>query len=65
MTSSATGGYVVDPEQLSIIEEQTRNAPSSYVILHQNLLYEIICILPVLQHQILSYLAHIFSSHLN
>ena len=54
-TSSATGGCVVVPEQpsrnedpISRNEEQNRNAPSSYVVLSQNLFNDLRCILPVL-----------------
>ena len=66
-TSSATGGHVVVPERLSKNEEPTigneehaRNAPSSYLVLPQNLFNESLCILPVLEHEILSYLVHLF-----
>ena len=64
--SSATGGYVVVPERPSgngeptcRNEEETGNAPSSYVVLPQNLFSEIMCILSVLEHEILGYLAHL------
>ena len=46
-TSSATGGYVVVPEQPSRNEEQTRKAPISYIVLPQNLFNELLCFLPV------------------
>ena len=64
-TSSATGGYVVVPERPrrkekpTRNEEQTRNAPSSYLALPQNLLNELICILHILEYEILSYLVHL------
>ena len=54
-TSSATSGHVVVPERPSANEEptsgneeQTRNAPSFYLVLPQNLFNEVICILLVL-----------------
>ena len=60
--SSATGGYVVVPERpsrneepTSRNEEQTRNVPSFCLILPQNLFNELICILLVPEHEILSY----------
>ena len=68
--SSATGVYVVVPERpsrneepTSGNEEQTRNVPSSYLGLPQNLLIEFICILLTLEHDILKYLAHLFYFH--
>ena len=71
-TSSATGGYVVVPErpsrneeQTSRNNEQTRKIPSSNLVLLQNLVNELICILPVLVHEILSHLRHLFYFHSN
>ena len=65
-TSSARGGYVVVPERpsrnegpTSRKEEQTRNVPRSYLVLPQNLLNDIIWILPVFEHENLSYLVHL------
>ena len=62
--SSARGGYVAVPERpsgneepISRNEEQTRNAPSFYLVLSQNLFLELLCIFFVLEHEILSYLA--------
>ena len=67
-TSSATSEYVTVLEQLSRNDEttsrnieQTRNASSSYLVLHQNLFSELICILFILEQEMLSYLAHFFS----
>ena len=61
-TSSATGGNVVVPERptrneepISRIEVQT-----CHLVLPQNLLNELVCILPVLEHEMLSYLTHFF-----
>ena len=66
-TSSAAGGYVVFPERpsrneepTSRNEEQTRNVPSSHIVLPQNLFNELAYILPVLDHEILSYSVHSF-----
>ena len=68
--SSATGRYVVVPERTcrnekptSTNEEQTRNVPSSNLVVPQNLFNELICILPVLELEILNYLAHFFPFH--
>ena len=77
--SSATGRYVVIPEWPSRKEEptggkeestgrneeQTRKAPRSYLVLPQKLCSELICILSVLEHEILSYLARLFFFHRN
>ena len=67
VASSATHGYIVVPKRLSRNEEpaiekkeQTKNVPSSYLILPQNLFSELLCILPVLEHKILSFLMHLF-----
>ena len=69
-TSSATGGFEVVPERpsrneepTSRNEERTRNVPSSRLVLPQNLFNELLCILPVLEHEILSSLAHWFHFH--
>ena len=66
-TSSATSEYVTVLEQPNREEEptikneeQTRNVPSFYRIQPQNLSSDIICILPVLEQEILSYLAYLF-----
>ena len=66
-TSSATTDNVTVPEPPSRNEEptsrnkeQTRKVPISYLVLSQNLFSEIICIFFVLEHEILSYLAHFF-----
>ena len=63
-TSSATSEYVTVPERprrneepASRNEEWTRNAPISYLVSSQNLFSELICILSVLEHEILIYLA--------
>ena len=65
--SSATSKYGTVPERLSRseeptnrIEEQTGNVPSSYLVLPQKMFSEIICILLVIEHEILSYLAPFF-----
>ena len=69
-TSSGTSEYVTlqerpsrNQEPTNRNEEQTRNAPSSYQVLPQNLFSEQMYILPVLEHKILSYLAHLFHFH--
>ena len=66
-TISATGGYVVvlerpsrNEEPTSRNEEQTKNVPSSYLILPQNVVNELICILLVLKHEKMSYSVHLF-----
>ena len=68
--SSARGGYGVFPEKpsrneepTSRNEEQIKFVPSSYLVLAQNLFNETICILPVLEHEILSCLAHLSYFH--
>ena len=62
---SATSDNVTFPERpsrnekpTSRNEEQTKNVLSSYLVLPQNLFSEIICILFVLEHEILSFSAH-------
>ena len=69
-TSSGTSEYVTlqerpsrNQEPTNRNEEQTSNAPSSYQVLPQNLFSEQIYILPVLEHEILIYLAHLFHFH--
>ena len=71
-TSSATNGYVVVPEKpsrngapTSTNEEQTMQVPSSNLVLPQSLFNELLCILPVLEHELLSYLVHFFYFHRN
>ena len=71
-TNGATGGYVVVPERpsrneepTSRNEEHTRNAPNSYLVLPQILFSELFCILIFLEHERLSFLAHIFYFHRN
>ena len=71
-TSSATSEFVTVPERpsrneepTSGNEEQTKNAPSSYLVLPQNLFNELLYILFVLSNEILSYLAHLFFVHRN
>ena len=63
-TSGATSKYGTVPERpnrneepTSSIEEQTRNVPSSYIVLPHNLFSELLYILPVLEHETLNYLA--------
>ena len=70
VTIKATSEYVTVPEPPSRNkeptirkEEQTRNVSSSYLVLPQNLFSEQIWSLPVLEHEILSYLAHSFYFH--
>ena len=70
--SNATCKYGTVPERPSINEEatsrneqQTRNRPSSYLVLPENFIGEFICILPVLEHETFSYLAHFFYFHRN
>ena len=62
---SATGEYVTVPEPTSRIEEQARKAPSSYVVLRQNLFSELVCVLPVLKKEIENFLALLFYFHRN
>ena len=69
-TSSATGGYVIVPqrpsrneESTSRNEEPTRHVRSSNIVLSQNLFNELRCILSVLEHEKLSYLAHLLYFH--
>ena len=69
-TRSDTSKYRSVPERpsrnqepTSSNEEQTTNVPSSYLVLPQNLLSELICILPVPEHEILNYLAQLFCIH--
>ena len=71
-TSSATSQNGTVPERpsrnedpTSRIEEQTRNIPTSYLVLRQNLFSEILCILPVLEHELLGYSAHLVFFHRN
>ena len=56
-TTSATNNYETIPERPS---RNTKDVPSSYLVLPQNLFNELICILPVLEQETLSYLVHIF-----
>ena len=66
-TSSVTGGCVVvaerpsrNEEPIRSIEEQIMNVASSYLVLPRNLFNELKCILLVLEHEMLSYLMHLF-----
>ena len=70
--SSATSKYITVPERPcrneepnSGNEEQNRNVPSSYLVQPRNLFKELICIPPVLECAILSYLAHLIYFHCN
>ena len=57
------------PQRPTTIEEPTngseeqKSVPSSYLVLPQNLFSELICFLPVLEHEKLSYLGLLFFSH--
>ena len=66
-TSSATGEYVTVPERpsrneepISRTEEHTRNVPIYHLVLPENLLSELVWLLPVLGNEKLSYLAQFF-----
>ena len=59
--SSATGGYMVVPERpsrneepTSRNEEQARNFPSSYLVLRQKVLNDLVFILSLLEQKTLS-----------
>ena len=64
---SATGGNIVVPKRLSKTEEPTsrneeptRNVRKTYLFQPQSLFNEKLCILLVLEHEMLSYLVHLF-----
>ena len=61
-TEPFRNGLVEKGNQLTD-KEQTRNAPSSYLLLPQNLFSELLCTLPAFEHEILNYLAQYFQRY--